>query len=114
MPEPQVPVRLEAVDPDRMIERMIPDRHRGSARRYDQLTVRLTVEPQVLLVLGFVALRVQPDADLDHVAADFLTLRRAADATREEMDVPGDVRVGSHRPADAVGDDLGVLAHRVL
>ena len=91
--EPGVSVRLPAVEAHRRIPLVDAPRHER-AMRCDVVpaTALEEVERQVLLVLRLVALRMEPEADLDLVVLH-------VDAVGPVVDVPTDLATGRSRAA---------------
>src|SRR5690606_10365265 len=107
--EPEVAVRLPAVDTHGVIPDGHPLRHQRAVRRDLQVTgaALRPVEGEVLRVVRLFALRQEPDSYLHHGIVDSL-------AVRIVVDVEGDFAVGGRAPASVGRNDLADLAHRVL
>ena len=109
-----MPVGLEAVDADRMVERLEALSHRRPVGRHDELAFANPVEGQVLLVLVLVVGRVEPDAQIDHVILNHGVSGSHAEPARIHVDVPGNISFRGEHTANALGNDLTQLAHGVL
>ena len=107
----EVTVRLEAVDPHRGLEGMEPLGHRRAVRGKLELGTlhQQGVKLEVLFVLRLLlmAFRVEPDAHLDHIILDALTVRIV-------VDVPSDHRVSREKTTGVLRHNLAGLAQCVF
>ena len=107
----EVTVRLEAVDPHRGLEGMEPLGHRRAVRLKLELGTlhEQGVQLEVLFVLRplLMALRVEPDAHLDHIILNALTIRIV-------VDVPFDHGVSREQTTSILRNNFADFTERVL
>ena len=113
-PQPQMPVGLEAVDANRMVEAVEALSHGRPVGRHDQLAFADPIEGQSLLVIVLVVHRMEPDAQIDDVTFDHVVRGSCSESTGIHVNVPANESIRGDRPANAVGNDLTQFTHGVL